>query len=103
MPPSPLSERVIIRPSASDSGYELELQSSRGFSARALPLWLKLGPLELRSPRESATVGEYGAVFQLSQSEFESLPEGAELVVATSASGQGDCLGRLDKSALSVR
>jgi len=103
MPSSATSERVIVRSSANGSGYELELQSPHGLSPRGLPLRLRLGPVELRSPRESPTVGEYGAVFQLSRPEFDSLPDGAELVLLSSMSGKGRSLGKLDKSGLCVR
>jgi hypothetical protein len=103
MPSSATFERVIVRPAANGSGYELELQSPQGLSPRGMPLQLRLDALELRSPRESPTVGEYGAVFQLSRAEFDSLPDGAEVVLLSSKSGQGRSLGRLDKSALCVR
>lgn len=98
-----MSEHVILRPSASGLGYELELQNPQGLSPRGLPLWLRLGPLQLRVSRESPTVGEYGAVFQISRSDFEALPDGAELVVLSSASGGGRALGTLDKSELCIR
>lgn len=99
MPPA--TEAVIIRSSA--NGYELELQNPRGLSPSGLPVWIQLGGLQLRSGRESPTVGEYGLVFSLSREQFAALPEGAEVVLLSSASGRGRALGRLDKSALRIR
>ncbi len=93
----------MIRRSTSGSGYELELQSRKGLSPRGLPLWLKVGSIELRVARESPTLGEYGAVFQLSQVDFDSLVDGAPVNIITSTDGTGRCLGTLDKSGLSIR
>jgi len=103
MPPTLVSERLLVRPSPTGSGYELELQSPAGLSPRGLPLRIQLGPFQLRGARESPTVGEYGAVFQLSQAEFDKVPDGTEVILLSSVSGTGRSLGRLDKAALGVR
>lgn len=103
MPPTLTSERLLIRSSPTGSGYELELQSPAGLSPRGLPLRVQLGSIQLRGARESPTVGEYGAVFQLSQAQFDAVPEGAEVILLSSVSGTGRSLGRLDKAALRIR
>ena len=103
MPPTVPSERVLLRSSATGSGYELELQSPVGLAPRGFPLMVQLGSLQLRGARESPTVGEYGAVFQLSQAEFDAVPDGAEVILLSSVSGAGRSLGRLDKAALRIR
>ena len=97
------SHRVFIRPSPTGSGYEIELQSTHGLAARSLPLWLQLGTLQLRVGHESPAVGEYGAVFPLSQQQFDAVPDGVEVMLLTSTRGGGRSLGRLDKATLHVR
>lgn len=103
MSTSQASNQVFIRPSSTGSGYEIELQSAHGLAARGLPIWLQLGPVQLRIARESPTVGEYGTVFPLSQQQFDAVPDGAEVVLLSSTRGKGRTLGRLDKASLHIR
>jgi hypothetical protein len=103
MPPTILSERLLLRSSPTGSGYELELQRPVGFAPSGLPLRVQLGSFQLRAARESPTVGEYGAVFPISQEQFDALPDGTEVILLSSVSGTGRSLGRLDKAALRIR
>lgn len=84
--------------------YEVEVQSPKGFSPRAFDPVLRIGDKEFSNYRESAQVGEYGAVFRVERKDFEALSDDSAVSVSY---GRGIArplaLGRLDKRALAVR
>lgn len=98
---APQSDAVLVRP-VSD-GYEIEVQSPKGFPARAFDPVLRVGEQEFRSYRESETVGVYGVVYTLSAADFEALPEGSSVSVGYGPSPHAATnYGNLNKGALSV-
>lgn len=98
---APESEAVLIRSAA--EGYEIEVQSPKGFAARAFDPVLRIGEQEFQRYRESETVGIYGIVYTLSAEQFQGLPEGGSVSVGYGPNpNAAKSFGDLNKGALSV-
>lgn len=98
---APQSETVLVR--STGDAYEIEVQSPKGFAARAFDPVLRIGEQEFRSYRESAAVGIYGVVFTVSAADFQALTEGSPVSVGYGPNpNAATSYGNLNKSALSV-
>jgi hypothetical protein len=98
---APQSEAVLVRPVG--DGYEIEVQSPKGFPVRAFDPVLRIGVQEFNSYRASETVGAYGVVYTVSTADFQALPDGSSVSVGYGPSPQAATnYGNLNKGALSV-
>jgi len=99
---APQLARAFIRPGA--TAFEVEIQSPQGFSPRAFDPVLRIGDKEFTGYRESAQVGEYGAVFRVERPVFEALADDSVVSVGYGRKFAGPLtLGRLDKRAFAIR
>jgi hypothetical protein len=98
---APQAARALIRPLA--RSYEVEVQSPAGFSPRAIDPVLRIGDKEFSTYKESPSVGEYGAVFQVEKADFDALADASLVAVGYGPRAMHTTFGRLDKRALAVR
>ncbi|HKO46308.1 MAG TPA: hypothetical protein VJV79_01210 [Polyangiaceae bacterium] len=63
------------------AGYEIEVQSPKGFAPGAYDPVLNIGGTPFRKYRYSPTAGLYGVVYTLSEAQFAELADGSTIVI----------------------
>ena len=95
----PTADSVELR--RAGAGYEIEVQSPKGFAPGADDPVLKIGGTPFRKYRYSPSAGLYGVVYPLSDVQLAELPEGSSIAIDYGLTKiRQQAFGTLNKSAV---